>query len=100
MTGEQALFFHCCLIILGIFLLLIFIRVVIGPRITDRIVGINMMGTVVMCIFGILALLKKESYLIDISIIYAIISFLSVVVLCKVFMGVYNQQHAKGGKKK
>lgn len=100
MTGlEQAYetVFTAALIFLGIMLLLCLIRAVRGPRVTDRLVAVNMMGTMVMVMIAILALLLKEGYLVDICIIYAMISFLAVIVLTKVYMGVYRER--KGGEK-
>ena len=84
------------LIFLAILLILCLIRAIKGPQIADRIVSVNMMGTIVMVIIGILALLLREGYLVDICIIYAMISFLAVVVLTKVFMGIHKEQEMKG----
>ena len=36
--------------------------------------------------------LENEGYLVDICIIYAMISFLAVIVLTKVYMGVYQEK--------
>ncbi len=77
------------LVILAIFVLICLLRAVIGPRVADRIVCVNMMGTMVMVIIAILAVKEQEGYLADICVLYAMISFLAVVVLCKVYMGVY-----------
>lgn len=100
LTTWQVQFLIGCLIFLGIMAFCIFIRIVRGPKVVDRIMGVNMMGTVTICMLAIIAVLKQESYLIDICIIYAVISFLAVVVLCKVYMGVYKQQHLKSDKRK
>lgn len=81
--------FIAVLIILAILLFFCLLRAVIGPRTSDRIVAINMMGTMVMVMIGVLALMLKEGYLVDICLIYAMISFLAVIVLTKVYMGVY-----------
>lgn len=83
------------LIFLAVMLLLCFIRAVKGPKVADRIVATNMMGTIVMVMIAILALLLKEGYLVDICIIYAMISFLAVIVLTKVYMGVYREKKEK-----
>ena len=80
------------LIFLAIMLILCLIRSMKGPKIADRIVAVNMMGTMVMVIIVVLSLLLKESYLVDICIIYALISFLAVIVLTKVYMGVYAEK--------
>ena len=92
--------FHIILIILAIMLLLCLIRAVIGPRIADRLVSVNMMGTMIMCIIVILGVILEEGYLADIALIYAMISFLAVVVLTKVYAGVYLQQKAAREKEK
>ena len=42
----------------------------------------------------------EEGYLVDICIIYAMISFLAVVVLSKVYTGVYLEQREKKNKNK
>lgn len=91
---DQAyhILFVATLIFLAVMVVLCLIRAIIGPKIADRIVAINMMGTMVMVILGILALMLKEGYLADICIIYAMISFLAVIVLTKVYMGVYQQK--------
>ena len=73
-------------------IILCLIRAIIGPRIADRIVATNMMGTIVMVIIAILAIMLGEGYLVDICIIYAMISFLAVIVLTKVYMGVYREK--------
>ena len=97
---EQAyhVFFTAALIFLAVMVVLCLIRAIIGPRIADRIVSVNMIGTMVMVIISIMALIMEEGYLVDICLIYAMISFLSVVVLTKVYTGVYME--AKDEKKK
>lgn len=90
-TAYQGLF-TAVLIVLAVLVILCLIRAIIGPRIADRIVSVNMMGTMVIVIIAILTVMLKESYLADICIIYAMISFLAVIVLTKVYMGVYIEK--------
>lgn len=80
------------LIILAVMLFVCLIRAVKGPRIADRIVAVNMMGTMVMVTIAVLSLLLKEGFLIDICLIYAMVSFLAVIVISKVYMGVYEEK--------
>ena len=87
--------FHIVLVILAIMLLLCLLRAILGPTIADRLVAVNMMGRMVMVIIPILALLMGEGYLVDICLIYAMISFLAVVVLTKVYTGVYLEAKDK-----
>ena len=91
--------FYVILIILAIMLLLCLIRAVIGPRIADRLVAVNMMGTMIMCSIVILGVVMNEGYLADIALIYAMISFLAVVVLTKIYAGVYVEQKYKREQK-
>ncbi len=80
---------------LALFFIATFVRAVKGPSIADRIVAVNMMGTQIIIMIGVVALLIGEGYLADVALLYALISFLAVVVLCKVYMGVFLEQRAK-----
>ena len=91
--------FIAALIFLAVMLMLCLIRAIIGPRIADRIVSVNMMGTIVMVMIAILALMQEEGYLVDICLIYAMISFLAVVCLTKVYLGVYQEKKIEEAKK-
>lgn len=92
---------NAALFILALMAMLCLIRAIIGPTIADRLVAVNMLGTMVMVMISILAVKLKEGYLIDICLIYAMISFLSVVVLTKVYTGVYLEwKDKKKGEKK
>lgn len=84
-------------IFLALILFACLLRAVKGPRVADRIMAVNMMGTIVMVMIAILGLLLKEGYLMDICLIYALISFLAVVVITKVYMGIYLERKHKGG---
>lgn len=86
-------------VVLAAMVVLCLIRAIKGPRIADRIVAINMMGTMTMVIIAILAVKMDEGYLVDICIIYAMISFLAVTLLTKVYMGVYAERSAERKKK-
>lgn len=84
--------FHIVLIVLAVMVILCLIRAIIGPRMADRLVAVNMIGTMVMVSISILAVLLGEDYLVDICLIYAMISFLAIVVLTKVYTGVYMKE--------
>lgn len=80
------------LLVLAVLIVLSLIRSVLGPGIPDRIIAINMTGTMIIMVIAILSVLLDENYLVDVCLIYAMISFLGVVVLCKVYTGVYLQR--------
>ena len=83
--------FYGILSVLAVLQVFCLIRAVIGPRIADRLVAVNMITTMVTVMIAILAVLKGESYLVDICLVYAMISFLAVVVLSRIYTGVYRQ---------
>ena len=96
-TAYQ-IFFSIALIWFSILIFAMLIRSILGPRITDRILCINMIGTMVICCITILSRLLNESYLNDVALIYAMISFISVLILATVYIP-YRQRRAGTGKK-
>lgn len=78
-----------CILAIAVLVIFCLLRAVRGPRVTDRLVAVNMIGTMTIGIIAILSDILGESCLLDICLIYAMISFLGVVVLCKVYTGVY-----------
>ena len=59
------------------------LRATLGPRFSDRIVAANIIGTKIIVLIAVLSFIVGEDYLADICLIYAIISFLSIVVLAR-----------------
>lgn len=80
------------LMVLAALVIISMIRSVLGPRIADRIIAVNMTGTMIIMMIAVLSVYLEENYLADVCLIYAMISFLGVVVLCKVYTGVYLQR--------
>ena len=71
-----------------------FIRAVIGPSIPDRLIAVNMIGTQIILIILELTILLGEAWLADVATVYALISFLGIVVLTKIYIGIYRKEHA------
>ena len=90
MSVEQAyqVLFSGALIVLLFFIGALVIRSVIGPRSTDRIMCVNMLGTMTICSIAILSFLLKEGYLADVALIYAMISFVAVLMMASMFIPV------------
>lgn len=102
-SGLEAAYqtlFTAVLIVLAVMIFLCLIRAILGPRVCDRVVAVNMMGTLVIVTIAVLALKLEAGYLADIGMIYAVLSFLAVIVMTKVFMGIYREHKEKstGGK--
>ena len=86
------------MVILALCALAALFRALIGPRMSDRIVAVNMIGTQAICIIACLVLRLREDWLVDIAIVYAMFSFLAVAVLTKMDIGVYRQWRAAHNK--
>ncbi len=78
--------------VLVLIMLCVLIRAVRGPEIVDRIVAVNMLGTLTIMIICILSLWLKQGYLLDVALIYAMTSFLAVVILTRISLGVYRER--------
>lgn len=84
MSDTMHFLLEIAMIILAIGMVLAFIRAAKGPRYTDRIVAINMIGTMTTAIICILSIYLGETSLMDVALVYTLLSFLAVVILCHV----------------
>ena len=91
MSAFDYLYFIALLVLAG-GLFFALLRAIRGPRIADRIMGINMIGTMVSLTLAILSVWLRQSWLLDVCILYAMISFLAVVVLAKVCIAARKQE--------
>ena len=98
MREAYEMLYNAALVIIGLLLIACLIRAIRGPRIADRVIAINMTGTMVVIVICVLAFLMGEDYLVDVAMIYTMLSFLAVVVLTKVYMGVYREKRRQAEK--
>ncbi len=75
---------ECALLLLMIGIFFAFARAVRGPRFTDRIVAINMIGTMTSASICILSGYLGQTSLVDVALVYSLLSFLAVVILSHV----------------
>tara|TARA_B100001167_G_C16691669_1_gene267311 strand:+ start:134 stop:418 length:285 start_codon:yes stop_codon:yes gene_type:complete len=81
----QVFFLTTSLVILLAVLLALY-RVIKGPVIIDRIVGLNVIGTKTITIILLIGFLfERVEFFIDIAFVYALINFLGVLTLSKYF---------------
>ena len=100
MNNAYSLLFTGALLLIGVLLIACLIRAIRGPRIADRVIAANMIGTLVVITICILSFVMNEGYLVDIAMIYTMLSFLAVVLLTKVYMGIYREKHRQEQLKK
>lgn len=74
------------LIILGVAMLISFIRLLIGPTIWDRILMLNLVSIKVIMFVVLLAIYQNNLLLLDIALTYGIIGFLTMTLLSKFIM--------------
>lgn len=92
MSEIYNVLYTVALVIIGLLIIACLIRAIRGPRIADRVIAANMIGTLVVITICILSFLMNEGYLVDIAMIYTMMSFLAVVLLTKVYMGIYREK--------
>ena len=100
MRSDYAPFFLGCLLVLAVLTLFCLIRAILGPKLADRIMAVNMIGTMTIAMIAIASVLLGEPSLLDVVLIYAVISFVAVIVLTKIYIGVYRERKHHREKKR
>ena len=79
--------------ILLIFLSLYIVRIVRGPSIWDRLLGLNLVSTKIIVVIIIFASSFKRSYLLDFAIAYVLLGFIGTIFTTRFLLG-----RIKGGQ--
>lgn len=94
-ANAYQILYTIALSVLAVGILMAMIRAIKGPRIADRVVAINMIGTMTILAIAVLSMALNQSYLLDVCLIYVMISFLAVVVLSKIYITVHLDKQEK-----
>ncbi len=78
-TGAVAVVLEAVLVLSAALTLLVGYRVVRGPTTPDRVVGLDTIGTNVVAIAVLYALLTGQAFFVDVSLVLAIIGFLTTI---------------------
>ena len=99
MTIDQAYqtLYTSALLVIAVLLAVMLVRCAMSPGITDRILTINMIGTLVIAGIVILSRLLKENWLVDVALIYTMISFISILILARVYVPANPRRRPFGG---
>lgn len=83
MSVENAyqILYITVLLMLGVLIAVMLIRSVLTKGVMERILCVNMLSTMVICSLAILSKMLHEPYLTDVALIYAMISFVAVLML-------------------
>ena len=96
---EQAysILFTVVLVCLGIAAFIALIRSITGKTMINRFIGTNILSTITLVAICVLAILFKEAYLPDVAIVFALLSCIAVMLLCKIYINLFEKK--QGGKK-
>ena len=72
------------ILFLSVTIFICMFRAIKGPTAADRLIAINVIGTKTIVLILIVSFLLHETYFVDVAIVYALISFLSSIVIAKV----------------
>jgi multicomponent Na+:H+ antiporter subunit F len=76
-------FENIVLMILAILGIASLVRAVLGPTMWDRILGLNLLSSKIVMAIVVFAFLVNKSYLLDITIIYALFGFVGIVMISR-----------------
>ena len=80
--------FWGALVVLAVGILAALVYIIRARLTVDRIIGINLVGTIVVMVIVVLTFLLGEDYLADIALIY-------VVLLCRIYINLYQRNQRK-----
>lgn len=81
------------MIAISIMMLLTLIISIMGPRYTDRLVAVSVINTEINAFMCILVVYFAKGYIIDIALVYGMIGFLAIVILAKLKLKQYMEEH-------
>ena len=84
--------FWGALLLLGAGLIAVLVYIIRSHLTVDRIIGINLIGTLVVIAISILTYLLGEDYLADIAVVYVVLSFIAVAMLCRIYINLYDRR--------
>ena len=86
--------FTMAMCILAIIAFVYLVRAISGPKFADRILAVNGIQTIIILIICILSVFQGENYIVDIALIYAMLGFVTVVIVCKAYLRSHHKDRA------
>ena len=82
--------FWGALVVLAVGILAALVYIIRARLTVDRIIG-----TIVVMVIVVLTFLLGEDYLADIALIYVVLSFIAVMMLCRIYINLYQRNQRK-----
>ena len=86
------------LMVLCLAALLALVYIITAKRFEDRVVGANLVCTIVLNIIALLSVFLDVQFIIDVCLVFAFLGFLAVVVLCRLLMVQQIEEDLSSGK--
>ncbi len=77
--------------IVGVYCLIVLIRLFLGPTVGDRVVAVDTINTFVVAILILLGAAYRRTIYIDIAIVYAILSFIGTLYIARYLEGGFKK---------
>jgi multisubunit Na+/H+ antiporter MnhF subunit len=69
--------------VLSVYIFFVLVRVIIGPTVWDRLLGLNMISAKIIIAIIVLAVMTDRSYLLDIALVYTALGFIGTVLIAR-----------------
>jgi len=92
------LFLHIGIVFLAITMIVCLVRAVRGPKLADRIVATNMICVKTILLIVMVAVYMGDDFLVDVALVYSLLSFLAVIVLTRFMLKVKVNREGKESK--
>lgn len=63
--------------------ILVLYRVIIGPRVCDRVLAVNVIGTKTVVLIALIGFIYERPHFLDIALVYALINFIATIAFLK-----------------
>lgn len=74
--------------LLSLGIIIVVIRGMMGPTVADRVVSLDTINTLIVSIMVIFGVAYREMFLVDIAVVYALLSYITTLLIAKYLEGV------------
>ncbi|MEO1815186.1 MULTISPECIES: monovalent cation/H+ antiporter complex subunit F [Acetobacterium] len=76
-------FLETALFVIAIYIALVLVRVILGPTIWDRLLGLNAISAKIIMSIVIFSIITEQPYLLDVALVYALLGFIGTVLIAR-----------------
>ena len=77
------IFYWCAIVLITLSMVAVCYRLVIGPHAGDRVIALDTIGVLLICVIGLFSIIVKTSFFLEIILLLAILSFIGTVAFSK-----------------